>query len=393
MAVFSSDSGLCFIEANESFTDYEERFAQFVEANGIEKSKQRAVFLSVVGAKTFSLLTDLLAPKRQSETPLTDILKALRDIYVPKKNVLSERYSFRARKQLNGESLAEYVAALKGLASTCEFGASLEEQLRDQLVYGICSKDLRARLLSAAYSEQLTWSKVLDTVNNFECTVSSLKAFQHAPMRTDSVIYAKPEREPPGAEERTPGKGRRDKSELTPCYRCLVKGHAASNCKYKDFQCRACDKKGHLERACRNATSKKTTSRAANKPAWERETKYISTEGGSEGEIAPRTTKRVLCRPSKAKWSADQLSRPPDSDASDELNQPTVEAELQQSETNKDYGLFALKGNSECVNPYMVMIRCNGVKVKMEVDTGAAMSIISETLYRKRFKRCKLQPC
>ncbi|KAL0151622.1 hypothetical protein M9458_053023 [Cirrhinus mrigala] len=279
MAVFSSDSGLCFIEVNESFTDYEERFAQFVEANGIEESKQRSVFLSV------------------------------------------------------------------GLASTCEFSASLEEQLRDQLVYGICSKDLRARLLSAAYGEQLTWSKVLDIVNNFECTVSGLKAFQHALMRTDSVIYAKPERDPPGAEERTPGKGRRDKSELTPCYRCLGKGHAVSNCKYKDFQCRACDKKGHLERACRNATSKKTTekkssftkSRAANKPAWEHETKYISTKGGSEGEIAPRTTKRVLCRPSKTKWSADQLSRPPDSDASDDLNQPTVEAELQQSETIKDY--------------------------------------------------------
>lgn len=145
----------------------------------------------------------------------------------------------------------------------------------------------------------MTWSKVLDIVNNFDCTVSSLKAFQHAPMRTDSVSYAKPGREPPRAEEKMPGKGRCKKSELTPCYRCLGKGHTASNCKYKDFQSRACDKKGHLERACRNATSKTTTekiggftkSRTTNKPAWEWETKYISMEGGSEGEIAPQTTK------------------------------------------------------------------------------------------------------
>ncbi|XP_041822728.1 uncharacterized protein K02A2.6-like [Chelmon rostratus] len=41
----------------------------------------------------------------------------------------------------------------------------------------------------------------------------------------------------------------------------------------------------------------------------------------------------------------------------------------------------------------MVMVRCNGVKIKMEVDTGAAMSVISEKLYTKRFKKCKLQPC
>lgn len=41
----------------------------------------------------------------------------------------------------------------------------------------------------------------------------------------------------------------------------------------------------------------------------------------------------------------------------------------------------------------MVMVRCNDVKIKMEVDTGAAMSIISEKLYKWRFKKCKLQPC
>lgn len=92
------------------------------------KKASYALFLmSMVGAKTFSLLTDLLPPKRPSETPLNYILKALRDFHVPKKIVLGKRYSFQAQKQLNGESLAEYVATLKGLASTCEFSTSLEE--------------------------------------------------------------------------------------------------------------------------------------------------------------------------------------------------------------------------------------------------------------------------
>ena len=50
MAVFSSETGLCFDESSESFETYEQRFAQFVEANGIEQEKRRAVFLSVVGA-------------------------------------------------------------------------------------------------------------------------------------------------------------------------------------------------------------------------------------------------------------------------------------------------------------------------------------------------------
>ncbi|KAI4896702.1 hypothetical protein NFI96_007948 [Prochilodus magdalenae] len=187
MAVYSSETGLCFDESNESFKTYEQRFAQFVEANGIEQEKQRAVFLSVVGAKTFSLLTDLLAPKKLSDCTLEDLLKALREFYVPKKNVLSERYSFRVRKQQNGETVAEYVAALKGLATTCEFGEKLDEQLRDQLVYGISSKELRTKLLSAAYGEKLKWAKVMDIVHNFESTTSSLKTIQQTPLRTDSV--------------------------------------------------------------------------------------------------------------------------------------------------------------------------------------------------------------
>jgi len=115
----------------------------------------------------------LLAPKKPSQSTYDDIVKALREFHVPKKNVLSERYTFRARKQQNGESLSEYIAALKGLVATCEFGATLEEQLRDQVVYGISSKELRTKLLSAAYGEKLTWTKVKDMVNNFESTTSS----------------------------------------------------------------------------------------------------------------------------------------------------------------------------------------------------------------------------
>lgn len=39
----------------------------------------------------------------------------------------------------------------------------------------------------------------------------------------------------------------------------------------------------------------------------------------------------------------------------------------------------------------MVMVSCNGIT--MEVDTGAAMCIISEKLFNSRFKKCKRQPC
>ena len=60
--------------------------------------------------------------------------------------------------------------------------------------------------------------------------------------------------------------------------------------------------------------------------------------------------------------------------------------------TEKDWGLWSVKGDCEYVRPYQVMVRCNDVKIRMEVDTGAARSLISEKLYKRRFKKWKPEP-
>lgn len=71
----------------------------------------------------------------------------------------------------------------------CEFGAGLEEQLRDLLVYGVSCKELRGKLLRVAYGKNLTWDKVLDIVTNFESTARSMHKFQQMPShpRTDHL--------------------------------------------------------------------------------------------------------------------------------------------------------------------------------------------------------------
>ncbi|KAI4904821.1 hypothetical protein NFI96_009209 [Prochilodus magdalenae] len=293
-------------------------------------------------AKTFSLLTDLLAPKKLSDCTLEDLLKALREFYVPKKNVLSERYSFRVRKQQNGETVAEYVAALKGLATTCEFGEKLDEQLRDQLVYGISSKELRTKLLSAAYGEKLKWAKVMDIVHNFESTTSSLKTIQQTPLRTDSVSSYKGKAH---ARQKEPERKQRPKRSGGDdvCYRCQREGHSPANCRYKDFQCRACNKKGHLERACRTKESGKhsgghrTSTRSA--PA-ERDTLYVVRESPGKGTSATRSQRSALL----SEGAAYAPGQPPGDENCADTELPGVP---------KDYELFTMKEDSEYVKPYM----------------------------------------
>lgn len=65
-----------------------------------------------MGSKTFTLLKDLVAPKKPGEASFEELMKVLRDLYAPKRNV------FRTRKQSAGETLAEHYF---------EIGAGLEE--------------------------------------------------------------------------------------------------------------------------------------------------------------------------------------------------------------------------------------------------------------------------
>lgn len=103
-----------------------------------------------------------------------DRIKALRDFYTPKKNVLAKRFMFRNHRQKPGESFGDYIANLKRLACTCDFGASLEEQLRDQFVCGINNPELHQKLLNAASDDGLTWARMLEITNSFECTTSGM---------------------------------------------------------------------------------------------------------------------------------------------------------------------------------------------------------------------------
>ena len=61
-------------------------------------------------------------------------LLVLEKHFGPKINVVAERYKFRQRAQRPGETAQDYVAVLRELAVTCNFGAMRDKMIRDQLV-------------------------------------------------------------------------------------------------------------------------------------------------------------------------------------------------------------------------------------------------------------------
>ena len=77
--------------------------------------------------------------------------------------VIAERFYFHRRNQAVRESVAEYLAELRRLATHCEFGDYLSEALQDQLVCGLCNEGAQKNLLARP---DLTLAKAVEVAQS-----------------------------------------------------------------------------------------------------------------------------------------------------------------------------------------------------------------------------------
>ena len=68
----------------ETMSVYLERVDIFFQANGIAEENQVGIFLSLLGAKIYSLLRDLVAPAKPKDKTLAQLAKILQTHFEPK---------------------------------------------------------------------------------------------------------------------------------------------------------------------------------------------------------------------------------------------------------------------------------------------------------------------
>lgn len=73
-----------FDPANETVTAYIERAELFLVANSVADKKKVAVFLSVLGSKTYSRLRNLMMPDNPKDKSFDEIVEKLKEHYEPK---------------------------------------------------------------------------------------------------------------------------------------------------------------------------------------------------------------------------------------------------------------------------------------------------------------------
>ena len=87
------------------------------------------------------------APQKPAEKSYDELVALVKLHYTPKLSVIVQRFQFHSWTQKPGETVATFVAELRQLSEFCEFGASFEDMLRDQLVCGTASGSTQRRLL------------------------------------------------------------------------------------------------------------------------------------------------------------------------------------------------------------------------------------------------------
>ena len=163
MAVFGHINE--FKPDQESLAVYLERVELFFAANNVQAERKVPMLLAVIGSAAYSVLHNLLAPESPKMKTYEELVAALRQHYEPKPLVIGERFHFYRREQRVGESVADYVAELRRLATTCAFGHHLNEALHDRIVCGIKNESTQKRLLA---DPDLTLAKATDVAQAME---------------------------------------------------------------------------------------------------------------------------------------------------------------------------------------------------------------------------------
>lgn len=340
---------------------YIERLEQYFLVNKIPTELQVPTLITVMGSASYELLVNLCTPAKPKTKTFEQITLIMEKHLQPKPSELSERYKFRNRKQLSSENISDYVAVLKKMSKTCEFGAWLEESLRDQLVCGIKSETIRQRLFaetkldfmkaySLAVSMEAAEKDAAAVVDGSSSATGDVKGTVDCQLMTntrqgggtgrDRTAGRSPAGEyrqrrqsrvgraaAPAPASSAPGEREQQRRECRAC----GGPHVAAVCKFGRYVCRVCNQPGHLRRMCPRLTQHHTV----------------------EAEIADHNMV--------------------DSEDSDEvimveLNKLTV---------------------TQC-KPIYVSLEVHGKIMKFECDTGSAVSCINEYTYNELFSNLKM---
>ncbi|XP_070510419.1 uncharacterized protein [Cardiocondyla obscurior] len=144
-----------------------QRFEGAVTVFKVPETQKVAYLLHFIGSASFDYICDKVAPADPYSKLYSYLTEKLEEYYAPSPLEIAENYRFHQRKQNEGKTVQQFVAALHKLSINCKFGQYLQMALRNQLVFGLLSKRVQSRLLE---TKDLTFEKAVEMATAMELT-------------------------------------------------------------------------------------------------------------------------------------------------------------------------------------------------------------------------------
>lgn len=327
---------------------YYRKMRQYFLANDIvDEIKKRALLLNALCDTAFALISDLCVPSKPEEKSFAELIQLFENHFQPQRAVFAEREAFYGASKDKHESCNEWAARVRRLAMHCEFGNVLNIIVRDKFIIGYNGGIIKEKLFlnkqNVSLEEAIIQARTIEAVECSRKIGSEGISSSHVPLaqvkEEPSDVHqvrkfqnSAGRRKNRGSGSQKSGKhqdphGKQGKAKCKVC----GKSHAAP-CKYRNYVCNQCGIKGHLQEVCTNKSHFNSYNH-----------NYLD------------------CMFSLRK-------------------------KIEQGE----HLLNIVSNTGETDKPIAIDVKLNDVFLQMELDTGSAVSAMSEHLFYKLFSNVSL---
>jgi len=227
-----------------------------------------------------------------SSKSLKELQALIKSHFKPTPKAIAERFKFTGRKQRQGESVTQFLAALRELAVNCKFTTDLSIRLRDQFIFGVSSERMQRALfakddnvkleevlqlcaametadLSTALIRQSSspsshqyssWSQEEQQIHQFNSSTHQQQhqQSQHHHHRSPSQQQNGQSHEYQNFNHENSSSDQQYSRQSSParqksCPNCGSRSHThRRDCPHKEVMCYNCGKQGHFARLCRS---------------------------------------------------------------------------------------------------------------------------------------------
>ncbi|XP_078073864.1 uncharacterized protein LOC144497028 [Mustelus asterias] len=254
--------------ASNTFDHWLQCFEDYIEASTAVRTDadKLRVLHGRVSDVVYSTIRDM-----ENYTAAIELLKRQ---YNKRPNEVYARHLLATRRRQPGESVDQFLRALRLLAQNCNCETVTATQYTEDLIWdafvtGIGTTYIRQRLLEQG---ALDLKKTVELAESLEVTSQYLEAY--SPDHVGASWTPQPSL--PGGPQTYAGP--RLTGDLTTaaasegpkCYFCGLGKHPRQRCPMRELFCSACGKKGHYAKACRKSTSKSTSTACDPRgpPSW-----------------------------------------------------------------------------------------------------------------------------